>query len=643
MMRFILILALALATSCSQFSNKKTEGENLYSKEFLVKIETIKELYKKGETEAALKSLESIHDNNLKPVEKSLKSNLIGVIYFSSGKFDDAEKLFESALPHSKEDPALIEQIKLNLSSTNFKQSKFDLAYNHFKMINPENLSDGEQKKYFNLQLALATHLNKSEEAMSALVNLLSLKKHFQELKESTQMNKLWEYFSRLTDSEKMRFLEKYEDEKYAAVAFLGFREAEKKMAEGDKEKAKNLLDWVDDNYQGHPEVVSLLDSLNKSKADFFDFESGQIGLVLPFSGEKSGFGRKAMMGIDVALESFFKQSKVTLNTKDSVANGAIGAARVKELIEQNKVAVIIGGLFPDEAVEEYLEAKKHGTMFISLSPINLPKDEKDTFLIEVTGSIESQVAALLSDSVIKNFGKRVGVFYPETSMGQAYVNEFFRLASLKGVVISQAQSYKKDTTDYREPVEKMLSLKLTKERKEEIDYLSSVYSNEKNASIKRVQVLNPIVDYDWLFLPAYPQDALQIIPLFNYYDASHIKYFGGPSWRSDLMVKNQPKVGSLNFVGEDSNVLDDTFSKKFYEKYKTYPKLIETISYDSLSIVNDLFNNNKIHDRSDLSKFLGTDSKLKGFTGVWNIQEGLWVKNLLPQKITRGDFEPIK
>lgn len=642
-MRFVLVLALFLATSCSQFSNKQSDGAALYSKEFLAKVESIKDLYKKGETENALKSLESLHDKDLKIVEKSLKLNLIGVIYFSTNKFDDAEKLFEQALPMAKDDPSLVEQVKLNFSSTNFKQSKFEPAYNTFKSIYPEKLSDGEQKKYFNLQLALATHLNKPDEAMSALVNLLSSKKKFAEIKESIQMNKLWEYFSHLSDSEKMRFLEKYEDEKYAAVAYLGFREAEKKILEGDKEKAKNLLEWVNDKYEGHSEVIALYDSLNKNKTVFFDFESGQIGLVLPFSGEKSSFGRKAMMGIDVALEFFFKQNKITLNTKDSVANGAIGAARVKELIEQNKVAVIIGGLFPDEAVEEYLEAKKHGTMFISLSPINLPKDEKDTFLIEVTGSIESQVAALLSDSVLKTYGKRVGIFYPETSMGQAYVNEFFRLANLKGVIISQAQSYKKDITDYREPVEKMLSLKLTKERKEEVDYLSSVYANEKNASIKRVQVLNPIVDYDWLFLPAYPQDALQIIPLFNYYDASHIKYFGGPSWRSDLMVKNQPKVGSLNFVGEDSSSLDDTFSKKFHEKYKSYPKLIETIAYDSLSIVNDLFNSNKIHDRGDLSKFLNSDSKIKGFTGEWKINEGLWVKNLLPQKITKGEFEAIK
>lgn len=642
-MKFILVLTLVVVASCSQFSNKKTEGAGFYSKDFLTKVDSIKDFYKKGDIDSALKSLESLHDNELNTVEQALKANLIGVIYFSTNKFEDAEKLFTKALPMAKDDPALVEQIKLNLSSTNFKQSKFEIAHNTFKSINAESLSEVEQKKYFNLQLALATHLNKPDEAMSALVNLLSSKKKFQDIKDSTQMNKLWEYFSNLSDSEKMRFLEKYEDEKYAAVAFLGYREAEKKIADGDKEKAKNLLEWVNDNYEGHPEVASLYESVSKNKAEFFDFESGQIGLVLPFSGEKAGFGRKAMMGIDIALETFFKQNKITLNTKDSVANGAIGAARVKELIEQNKVAVIIGGLFPDEAIEEYLEAKKHGSMFISLSPINLPKDEKDAFLIEVTGSIESQVAALLSDNVIKNFGKRVGIFYPETSMGQAYVNEFFRLAGLKGVTISQAQSYKKDITDYREPVEKMLSLKLTKERKEEIDFLGAIYANEKNSSIKRVQVLNPIVDYDWLFLPAYPQDALQIIPLFNYYDASHIKYFGGPSWRSDLMVKNQPKIGSLNFVGEDSGVLDDSFSKKFFEKYKSYPKLIETISYDSLSIVNDLFNANRIHDRGDLSKFLGSDSKLKGFTGEWKMSEGLWVKNLLPQKITRGEFEPIK
>jgi hypothetical protein len=187
-----------------------------------------------------------------------------------------------------------------------------------------------------------------------------------------------------------------------------------------------------------------------------------------------------------------------------------------------------------------------------------------------------------------------------------------------------------------------MLSLKFPKERREELDYLTNVYSNEKSSSIRRVQILNPIVDFDWLFLPAYPNEALQIMPIFNYYDASHIKYFGGPSWRSEILKKNQPKIGSINLVGEDANKFSENFGKKFFEKYQVYPKLIETFSYDSISVAWDIIVDKKIENRNELNTFLDSPKTVKGFTGEWTLQDGIWIKDLVINKIKQGEIEKI-
>jgi hypothetical protein len=465
---------------------------------------------------------------------------------------------------------------------------------------------------------------------------------NYADLKTLPHMDKLVEKYTRLTPSERTRFLEKFQDQKSQAVSYLGFQEAMELIHKGEKDQAKDHLNWLVSHYGTQPEIEAALNNLDQAQVNLADFDSHSIGVILPMTGEKESFGRKAMMGIELGLGQYFKDSKVVLHTKDSQANGVVGATRVQELIDNDKVAVIIGGLFPDEAQEEYLEAKKRGIVFISLSSINLPKESKDKYLIEVSGSIESQVAALTSEVMEHNFGKRIGVFYPENALGDAYVNEFFRVASLKGFTVTEVQSYKKDTIDFREPVERMLSLKFPKERREELDYLTNVYSNEKSSSIRRVQILNPIVDFDWLFLPAYPNEALQIMPIFNYYDASHIKYFGGPSWRSEILKKNQPKIGSINLVGEDANKFSESFGKKFFEKYQVYPKLIETFSYDSISVAWDIIVDKKIENRNELNSFLDSPKAVKGYTGEWTLQDGIWIKDLVINKIKQGEIEKI-
>jgi tetratricopeptide (TPR) repeat protein len=640
-MKLILCLILVFTFfSCS--SRKNNSNENLYSPSFLSKIESIKETFKKGEISQALQSLNKLSDKSLNPSEQSLKYNLIGVIEFSENKFKEAEKNFLKALETADKDAGIRAQINLNLSSAHFKMHKYEKAYAEFHKIDVQDLSDAEAKKFYNLQLALATQLNKNDEVMSALVNLLKDKMNYADLKTLPHMDKLVEKYTRLTPSERTRFLEKFQDQKSQAVSYLGFQEAMELIHKGEKDQAKDHLNWLVSHYGTQPEIEAALNNLDQAQVNLADFDNHSIGVILPMTGEKESFGRKAMMGIELGLGQYFKDSKVVLHTKDSQANGVVGATRVQELIDNDKVAVIIGGLFPDEAQEEYLEAKKRGIVFISLSSINLPKESKDKYLIEVSGSIESQVAALTSEVMEHNFGKRIGVFYPENALGDAYVNEFFRVASLKGFTVTEVQSYKKDTIDFREPVERMLSLKFPKERREELDYLTNVYSNEKSSSIRRVQILNPIVDFDWLFLPAYPNEALQIMPIFNYYDASHIKYFGGPSWRSEILKKNQPKIGSINLVGEDANKFSESFGKKFFEKYQVYPKLIETFSYDSISVAWDIIVDKKIENRNELNSFLDSPKAVKGYTGEWTLQDGIWIKDLVINKIKQGEIEKI-
>ena len=58
---------------------------------------------------------------------------------------------------------------------------------------------------------------------------------------------------------------------------------------------------------------------------------------------------------------------------------------------------------------------------------------------------------------------------------------------------------------------------------------MKKYYDSEKNVSVRRVvQKLKPLIDFDWVFVPSAPYNAIQIIPSFNYFDATELMI--GPS-----------------------------------------------------------------------------------------------------------------
>src|SRR5690606_35284433 len=154
-------------------------------------------------------------------------------------------------------------------------------------------------------------------------------------------------------------------------------------------------------------------------------------------------------------------------------------------------------------------------------------------------GSIESQIETLLSPEMINKFGSRIGVVFPDNEGGKAYVDEMWRRATEKNLQITSSASFPKNTHDYRDTSRLFLGLKYPREREEEHKILEDVYAEERS-SIRRVQTLPPVIDFDWVFMATYPHETTQLIPTLGYYDATRLKVVGGPSWVSNSMVREQ-------------------------------------------------------------------------------------------------------
>lgn len=654
MKSFLILGFFLLTTSCSGVSMITPERKvadnvdtsKLYKQEFLQKINAAKEKVRQGKNDVALKDLGVMKEDKLSSAERATRKNLIGVINFSTKKYELASKNFEEASSLSKDDPALEAQILLNLGSAYYKLNQNEKALATLSMVNYKNLQDAEAKKFHQLYALLSQQLGKKEQSLSALIRSLEDKKTINDLKGEARYSQVEESFLKLSSSERVRLLEEFDQEKNITVPYLAYKEAEIAFREGDQARVSDFSEWIEKRYGNNAEIMVLVRTLgarlqnNTTKIDI-----RYVGVALPLSGDMKGLGERVLAGIDVALEdlSTDPNKKYRLEIKDTKGNAANGAFAVKELIEVNNVAAIIGGLNSGEATKEYLEAKKYGVMFISLSKVLLPKEEKNHLLIEIPGSIESQVGYLFSDKMMAKMGKRPAIMYPKTEIGQAYANEFWRQSKRLNLDITGLISFDPNQTDYRDPVKNILGIKYNREREEELAVVNDIASLESKKSIKRLQNLQPQIDFDWVFVPALPREVVQLLPNFNYFDAFNLNYVGVPSWRSELMVNEGYRYGNVYFMDEAVSATETPFTQKFFLKFKKQPNFVETIAYDSLKILSQVVEgDNALETRQDLDVALSKKGSLQSESGLWKLQDDVWLKDMSTYKIKREGIEAV-
>ena len=654
-MNKLLLIALCVSlASCSGVSAIRTDRKvadnidtsKLYTQDFLQKISLAKEKIRQGKIDLALKDLTKISDSHLTNSEIATKQNLIGVVHFSQKKYDLAIKQFEQSLTSAKDDPALESQVLLNLGSSYYKQTNNEKAFSILGQCNFKNLQDSEAKKFHQLYALLSQNLGKQEQGLNALIRSLEEKNKVSDIISDQRYSQIENLFNKLSESEKVRLLEDFDQDSNATIAYLAYKEAENAYKKDEKSKVKDYSIWIEKRYSTNTEIMNLVSSLgNRNENNNQKIDARFIGVILPLSGDSKGLGERALAGIDVALSSVVVSEgeldkKYKMEIKDSKGSSANGVFAVRELVEQNNVSAIIGGLNSAEATKEYLEAKKYGVVFISLSKVLLPKEEKNYLLIEVPGSIESQVHHLFSEKILSKIGQRPAILYPKNEIGEAYANEFWRQSKKNNLDVAGLVSFDPAQTDFRDPVKNILGIKFEREREDELAIVSDIAMLESKKNIKRLQNLQPQIDFDWIFVPALPRESVQVLPNFNFFDAFKLNYVGVPSWRSELMLNEGYRYGNVFFIDEFSTVEESEFAKKYVEKFGKKPNFVETIAYDSLKIMMDIVESEKkITTRQDLDLALAKKTQLTTESGSWKLVDDIWIKDLSAFRIKREGF----
>lgn len=641
----LLSAILFLLVSCSGI--KILSDKDIYSEEFLQSIEVIHKKFRTGKKVAAKADLLKMNDEELDSDEMAKKYNLLGVIAFSELDYSKAIENFTIATEKVNKDKPLQAQLYLNLANTFYKKEQFDNAYVNLQSVDEKVLGDDEKKNYYKLRFVVAKKLDKHKDVVDSVVYLLKDVKFLDQIEKSQYRESLLDNYRKLTSSERASILSKYESERYPVVGFLGKSEVFQRYYMGDKSGAEDVLDWLGSNFSSIPEIRKFVDEFTHRMKAFAKLDVGAIGVVLPFSAKsdvKKHYAKKALIGIETALNSN-KQRKLNsqLFIKDNAGNHLVAKERIYELVQKHHVSIIIGGLFRQSARYEYLEAKKYGVFYISLSEVDVPKTQKNHLLLEITGSTQSQIHTLLKEKYNKLLGSKLGLFYPNNEHGNVIADEMSQNFNGPNMKIEASQEYdaKSKQVDI-EPVKELVGVKFKRERREEYKEWSEIYSLKKS-NIRRVNVLGPVIDFDWVFVPSNPNKAIHILNAFRYMDVKGLTFVGGPDWaKYKKLHREQQRTKSKVYVVAENDRLDKSFIKVFRDRNGKSPRGIEARGFEALNLCFQIIGQHNLETREELESALLKAKELRGVRGKWFLNDGIWIKDMKLMEIKHGRLQNI-
>ena len=419
---------------------------------------------------------------------------------------------------------------------------------------------------------------------------------------------------------------------------WLGISKAEKEKYDA----AEKILSQFIERFPEHENTLKaqrLIEEIRKKGV----YSKYTIGCLLPLSGPYERFGRKALKGIELAMNQFCSQgiqTAVKLIIKDTESDADKAAAAVKELFEEH-VAAIIGPIVTAESAA--LVAQNKGVPIITITQKNNITDTGD-YVFRNFFTPMMQVQALVSYVIEKLGLGSFAILYPDDNYGTTFMNLFWDEVTAYGGKVVGVESYNVEDTDFADPIKKLVGLYYeVPEDLKIIDILvedneNDVAEDEKESKEDdNISEEEPeaIVDFDAIFIPDAPERAGLIIPQLAFYDVKDVYLLGTNLWHCDSLIKMtqryvQNAIVPDVFFAESSSKQVADFVAIFEQTFKEKPEFIEAVAYDSAMILFQIVSRPDIRYRSSIKSALINLNNFQGVTGLTSFDSNGEIKKRL-------------
>ncbi len=389
-----------------------------------------------------------------------------------------------------------------------------------------------------------------------------------------------------------------------------------------------------------------------------------KIGCLLPLSGPYALYGREILNGIQIGMDIFNGSEGdqglelVIRDTRGSLEDTVAG---VEELVQKEKVITIIGPLASSTATAAVKKAQELGVPIITFTQKDGITREGDmVFRNYLTPSKE--VEAVVNKSIKEMGMKRFGIFYPDNTYGRFMMNLFWDKVEDLGGQITAVESYKTDDTDFADGIRKMVGLYYprTESTIEKLKMMKMIENEEEGLDNREWEVetavdtredtehilddegealedydqddaehstrkgeeegMEPIVDFDAVFIPDNYQQVALITPQFPFNNVFNVPFLGTSLWLSDELLETagsyiQRSIFPVGFFIDDDSEIIKGFVESYEDSFESEPTALAANGYDTIRLIKDIFGKNVIRTRTDFQKAL-SGSTFHGVTG---------------------------
>ncbi len=411
--------------------------------------------------------------------------------------------------------------------------------------------------------------------------------------------------------------------------------------------QAQEVLDSLLTQCPDHQRVQEarfLLDDLNQMAS----FRTSVVGCLLPLSGPYERFGNQLLSGIEMAISLYNVQHPgkgYRLAVRDTRGDPNMAVQGFRELAEQ-KVAMVIGPMLAAEAISQ--PSRELGIPAIVFTQkASIPDTEGYLFRNYLT--LPMQARTLVTHARETLGLSRFAILYPDDDYGRANMSIFWEEVALQGGRVMGVESYDPKQTDFADPIKKLVGLYYDRPElePEPNPFEEEQPLPEEEAQGEEEQELEPIVDFEAVFIPDSPGVAGLIMPQLKFHDVNDVLLMGTNLWHS-------PKLIDIGGTYANGAIMPDIFFKEspdpvvrefisiYEDTYGASPGFLEALGYDSANLFFHLMGQPRVYSRDSLRDALA-QSVFDGVTGRTSFdQSGEVDKDLYLLKIQRRRFTQI-
>lgn len=577
-----------------------------------------------------------------------------GLVYMAMGDYPRARESFEKLLLEHGKSP-FVDDARFNKMLTFYAEGDYESAVT-FGRSALALATTAEQE--FRISRLLGFAFSAKRQLGEAITSFMRAYGVGSEQEQGDIIRTVKEIVTYLKAPELEVLLDRFENR--APSGYLRLQLAREYAAEDRIEEAVQVLsDFMvfspdHDEIQAAMELMEALES--RSLVDPF-----LVGCILPLSGPYATFGERALTGIELALDEINRRPgtyPIQLVIKDSRGDPNEAVAALESLVFQDGVIGILGPMLTSESVAIRAQALRVPIITLTQKP-GITATGDYVFRNFLTASL--QVKSLVDYAVGQLGLERFAILYPEEPYGMSFMNRFWDELIRHGAEVVAIESYLPNQTDFEDAIKKLVGLYYPRveslsekamadhgeaddsgvwqkflryeqepmewEDVEPPDSPADDAASDHDQQDEQEKDLEPIVDFEAIFIPDSYEKVVLIAPQLLYHDVEDVLLLGTNLWHSQKLL--DMAGGYVQWAVTPDGFFVDSFSpevRNFVARYEEVfgisPAFLEAQAYDVAMIIFEAMNDPDVRSRYTLMMGLKQVQDFPGVTGRTSFDE---------------------